>query len=45
MNICLIQGITPAQLKDLVAIVAKNVDKAKIKSAKEVLNELLEFKK
>jgi alkylhydroperoxidase/carboxymuconolactone decarboxylase family protein YurZ len=45
MNICLIQGITPTQLKELVAIVGKNVDQSKIESAKEVLNELLESKK
>ncbi|MDV7137247.1 carboxymuconolactone decarboxylase family protein [Maribacter sp. TH_r10] len=45
MNICLIQGITPTQLKELVVIVGKNVDQAKIESAKEVLNELLESKK
>lgn len=45
MNICLIQGITPAQLKELVDVVGKNVDQAKIQSAKEVLNELLKSKK
>lgn len=45
MNICLIQGITPVQLKDLVAIAGKNVDQAKINSANKVLDELLESKK
>lgn len=45
MNICLIQGITPAQLKALINVVGKNVDQAKIESAKEVLKELLESKK
>ena len=45
MNICLIQGITPEQLKELVDVVRKNVDQAKIESAKEVLSELLESKK
>ncbi|MBT8299840.1 MAG: carboxymuconolactone decarboxylase family protein [Maribacter sp.] len=45
MNICLIQGITPTQLEELVDIVGKNVDDKKIKSAKEVLNELLKSKK
>lgn len=45
MNICLIQGITPEQLEELVAAVEKNVDKTKTSSAKEVLRELLESKK
>ncbi|MCE2612515.1 carboxymuconolactone decarboxylase family protein [Flavobacteriaceae bacterium D16] len=45
MNICLIQGITPAQLEELVVLVGKNVDQAKIESAKVVLSELLESKK
>jgi alkylhydroperoxidase/carboxymuconolactone decarboxylase family protein YurZ len=45
MNICLIQGITPGQLKQLVDVVEKNVDGAKIESAKEVLDELLKSKK
>ena len=45
MNICLIQGITPPQLRELVDVVGKNVDQAKIESAKKVLNELLESKK
>lgn len=45
MNICLIQGITPEQLEELVAVVEKNVDKTKTSSAKEVLRELLESKK
>ena len=45
MNICLIQGITPIQLKELMDVVGKNVDQEKIDSAKKVLNELLESKK
>jgi alkylhydroperoxidase/carboxymuconolactone decarboxylase family protein YurZ len=45
MNICLIQGIAPTQLEELVDVVGKNVDDKKIKSAKEVLNELLQSKK
>lgn len=45
MNICLIQGFTPAQLKELVHVVGKNIDQEKIDSAKKVLNELLESKK
>ncbi|MDT7828426.1 carboxymuconolactone decarboxylase family protein [Pricia sp. S334] len=44
MNICLIQGITPAQLKELVDVVGKNVDEAKIESARDVLNKLLQSK-
>ena len=40
MNICLIQGITAEQLKDLVDVVAHVVDKAKINSAKVVMNEI-----
>lgn len=45
MNICLIQGIMPTQLKELIDVVGKNVDQEKIDSAKKVLNELLESKK
>ncbi|MEH6681653.1 MAG: carboxymuconolactone decarboxylase family protein [Sediminicola sp.] len=45
MNICLIQGVTPAQLKELVHVVGENVDQAKIESAKTVMGELLESKK
>ncbi len=45
MNICLIQGITPTQLQELVDVVGKNIDQKKIDSAKKVLNELLESKK
>jgi hypothetical protein len=41
----LIQGIAPTQLEELVDVVGKNVDDKKIKSAKEVLNELLQSKK
>lgn len=45
MNICLIQGITQGQLEELIQVLKKNVDKEKIKSAKEVLNKLLQSKK
>jgi len=45
MNICLIQGISPAQLKELVDVVEKYVDPVKIESAKAVLSELLASKK
>lgn len=45
MNICLIQGITPTQLQELLDVVGKNIDHEKIDSAKKVLNELLESKK
>ncbi|MBT8308005.1 MAG: carboxymuconolactone decarboxylase family protein [Maribacter sp.] len=45
MNICLIQGITPTQLKELMDVVGKNVNQEKIDSAEKVLNELLESKK
>ena len=45
MNICLIQGITPTQLKELMDVVGKNVNQEKIDSAKKVLNELSESKK
>ena len=45
MNICLIQGITPAQLNELMDVVGKNVDQEKIDSAKVVLSELLASKK
>lgn len=41
MNICLIQAITPIQLKELMDVVGKNVDQEKIDSAAEVLEELL----
>lgn len=44
INICLIQGITPAQLMELVDVVGENVDQEKIDSAKEVLKELLQSK-
>ena len=45
MNICLMQGITPTQLQELVDMVGRNIDYEKIDSAKKVLNELLESKK
>lgn len=45
MNICLIQGITARQLEELLQVLGKNLDKAKIKSAREVLNELIKSKK
>ncbi|WP_086477857.1 carboxymuconolactone decarboxylase family protein [Arenibacter amylolyticus] len=45
LNICLIQGITPEQLSELVDLLEKNVDRSKIVSAREVLSELLEPKK
>lgn len=45
MNICLIQGITPEQLEELVDVAGKNVDEKKIESAREVLNKLLQSKK
>ena len=41
MNICLIQGITPTQLQELLDVVGKNIDQEKIDSAAEVLEELL----
>jgi alkylhydroperoxidase/carboxymuconolactone decarboxylase family protein YurZ len=44
MNICLIQGITPRQLEELIGVLEKNVDSAKIISAREVLNELIKSK-
>ncbi|MFD0796332.1 carboxymuconolactone decarboxylase family protein [Maribacter chungangensis] len=45
LNICLSQGFTPEQLEAWVSLVAKNVDKPKMESAKEVMNEVLETKK
>lgn len=44
MNICLIQGITPEQLEELIGILAKNVEQEKIESAREVLYNLLKTK-
>ncbi|MBD0851800.1 carboxymuconolactone decarboxylase family protein [Maribacter arenosus] len=44
MNICLIQGITPEKLVELVDVLKNNVDNSKIDSAKEVLGELLASK-
>ncbi|MBT8323128.1 MAG: carboxymuconolactone decarboxylase family protein [Eudoraea sp.] len=44
MNICLIQGFTPGQLEKLLQVLEKNVDESKIKSAREVLNELIQSK-
>ncbi len=44
MNICLIQGITPEQLTELVDVLEINVDNSKIESVKKVLDELLKSK-
>ncbi|NNF20078.1 MAG: carboxymuconolactone decarboxylase family protein [Flavobacteriaceae bacterium] len=44
MNICLIQGITPEQLEELIDTVARNVEQEKIDSAREVLSSLLKTK-
>ncbi len=44
MNICLIQGITPLQLMELVDLVSQNVEQMKIESARKVLVELLNSK-
>lgn len=44
MNICLLQGITPGQLEDLISQTQDIAGSKKAKSAKKVLNELLKSK-
>ncbi|MCM4153759.1 carboxymuconolactone decarboxylase [Arenibacter sp. N53] len=41
LNICMVQGITPEQLEEFLSALEKNVELAKIESAKEVLKELM----
>lgn len=44
MNLCMNVGISPEQLKQLVAVIEVNVDKNDADSAKVVLNELIQSK-
>lgn len=41
MNICLLQGISPSQLQELIQELEKNIDTKKTASARHVLDELL----